>query len=86
MKGISTWLPLAGYVFVAVISVISASQAENKVIMWLLYTATVVSLTLAVTRFINTRKMNDRIKYLENHHLSVTTDEENEELIINEGI
>lgn len=86
MKGISTWLPLIGHVFVAVVAVIAASQVDNNVLRYLLIISAVVSFVLALTRIVSSRKMNERIKYLEEHHLSIIGDAENEGLIIKEGI
>lgn len=86
MKRISGWLSLIGYVFIAGVAIISALQVTINVLKCLLILSAMVSLVLAVTRFISARKMNARIKYLEEHHLSVIPDVENEELIIKEGI
>ena len=86
MKGKCTMLPLIGYAFVAAVAVIAALQVDKGVLKCLLITSAVVSLVLAVTRFFSSRKMNARIKYLEEHHWSVTQDEGKEELIFNEGI
>lgn len=86
MKRFFAWLSLIGYVFVAGVSVIAALQVANDVLKCLLIISAVASMALAVTRFISARKMNTRIKYLEDHHLSVISDEENEGLIFKEGI
>ena len=46
----------------------------------------IVSLILAITRIISAKKTEDRIKYLEEHHLSGSYDEVGETLTLEEGI
>ena len=86
MRRICTCLPLIGYVFIAGVAMIAALQMTNNVLKCLLIISSLVSLVLAVTRFMSAMKMNARIKYLEEHHLSVVPDEENEGIILKEGI
>lgn len=86
MEGIRKWLPLIGYMYVSVVAFISALHVDNDMLMIMLIISAVVSLALALTRLISSRKMAARIKHLEEHHLSVSYDEENEGLIIKEGL
>ena len=86
MKRISIWLPLIGYVFVAVVAIIAALRIDNQLLMSLLIISATVSLILAITRLISAKKTGERIKYLEDHHLSITHDAGNEGLVIKEGI
>lgn len=86
MKGMSIWLPLIGYLFVAVVAVFAALRIDNQLLMVLLIISATVSLILAITRLISAKKTGERIKYLEEHHLSIIPDEKNEGLVIKEGI
>ena len=86
MKGVSIWLPLIGYLFVAVVAVFAALRIDNQLLMVLLIISATVSLILAITLLISAKKTGERIKYLEEHHLSIVPDEINEGLVIKEGI
>ena len=80
------WLSLLGYLFVAVIAIIAALQVDNSLLSVLLIISAIISLILAVTRLISAKKTEERIKYLEDHHLSMNYDENKEEATLIEGI
>lgn len=82
----SIWLPLLGYIFVAVVAIIAASRIDNQVILVLLVTSAIVSLILAITRLISAKKTGERIKYLEDNQLSVSYDAKEEEFSFKKGI
>ena len=84
--GIKSWLTLVAYLFVAIASIIGIFRPEGKIWIIVFVLSAVVSLILAITRMLNNKKMADRIRYLEKHHISIETDDENEDLIIKEGI
>lgn len=69
MKGIGIWLPLIGYLFVAVVAIIAALRIENLPLMILLFISAIVSLILAITRLLSAKRMGERIKYLEDNCL-----------------
>lgn len=83
---LGTWLPLVGYLFVAVVSIIAAFQVENETLKWLLIASAVVSLPLAIISIVSNWKTGKRIKYLEDNHLSITYDADKETLSFKEGI
>lgn len=59
------WIALVGYVFVTVVSVIAALRMEENVIKVLLILSALVSLVLAVSRIVSSRRMAKRIQKLE---------------------
>ena len=63
-------LPLLGYIFVAIVAIIAALGVRSLLMSVLLIISSIVSLILAITRIISAKKTEDRIKYLEEHHLS----------------
>ena len=79
-------LPLLGYIFVAIVAIIAALGVRSLLMSILLIISSIVSLILAITRIISAKKTEDRIKYLESHHISLTHDAEEETMTIQEGI
>ena len=79
-------LPLLGYIFVAIVAIIAALGVRSLLMSILLIISSIVSLILAITRIISAKKTEDRIKYLEEHHLSGSYDEVGETLTLEEGI
>ena len=86
MKGIGIWLPLIGYLFVAVVAIIAALRIENMPLMILLFISAIVSLILAITRLLSAKRMGERIKYLEDNHLSLSYNKEEEKITVKMGI
>ena len=86
MKGIGIWLPLIGYLFVAVVAIIAALRIENLPLMILLFISAIVSLILAITRLLSAKRMGERIKYLEDNHLSLSYNKEEECINVEKGI
>lgn len=86
MKGIGIWLPLIGYLFVAVVAIIAALRIENLPLMILLFISAIVSLILAITRLLSAKRMGERIKYLEDNHLSLSYNKEEEKITVKMGI
>lgn len=83
---ISLILSLAGYVFVTVVSVISALSMEDPIGKVLLIVSALVTLVLAFSRLLSAKKMLDRIKWLEDNHPSFSYNEKEEKLTVNHGI
>lgn len=86
MKGIGIWLPLIGYLFVAVVAIIAALRIDNLPLMILLIISAIVSLILAITRLLSAKRMGERIKYLEDNHLSLSYNKEEEKITVKMGI
>ena len=84
-EGVKRWFAIVAYLFVAIASIIAIFRPEGMIWIVVFVLSAVVSLILAITRMLNNKKMADRIRYLEKHHLSIETDDENEGLIIKEG-
>ena len=84
--GMKSWLTVVAYLFVAIASIIAIFRPEGKIWIIVYVLSAVVSLILAITRLLNNKKMTDRIRYLEKHHLSLEIDEENEGIIVKEGL
>lgn len=61
---LSTWLVLAGSIFVAVVSLIAAFRVEGLVLKIMLILSTMVTLAIAVWRLYNSQRMNDEITKL----------------------
>lgn len=59
------WIALVGYVFVTVVSMISAFRVEERDIMELLLLSALVSLVLAVSRIVGSKRMEEKIRKLE---------------------
>ena len=60
----STWLVLAGSIFVAVVSLIAAFRVEGLVLKIMIILSTMVTLAIAVWRLYNSKRMNDEITKL----------------------
>ena len=58
-------IALVGYVFVAVVSVIAALRMEENVIKVLLVLSALVSLVLAFSRIVSSKRMEEKIRKLE---------------------
>ena len=84
--GIKSWLTVVAYLFVAITSIFAIFRPEGMIWIIVFVLSAIVSLILAITRLLNNKKMAERIRYLEEHHLSIETDDENEGLIIKEEI
>ena len=84
--GVKSWLTLVAYLFVAITSIFAIFRPEGMIWIIVFVLSAIVSLILAITRLLNNKKMAERIRYLEEHHLSIETDDENEGLIIKEEI
>lgn len=82
---VSVWLPLIGYLFVAVVAVITALRIDSQLLLVLLITSALISLILAITRVISAKKTGERIKRLEDNQLSVSYDANEEMLSFNKG-
>lgn len=85
MKKIRILLPLIGYIFVAVVAIISALRIDDLLLLVLLVISAIVSLILAITRMITAKKTGDRIKYLEENQLSVSYDAKEEKFSFIKG-
>lgn len=83
---ISEWLSLAGFVFIACISVAGAFRIEGTAWRVLLIMSAVVSLILAITRMLKNKRMAKKIQTLEENQLSVRYDEEKEMLCFEKGV
>ncbi len=59
------WIALVGHMLVTVVSVISAFRVEEEVYKVLLILSAIVSLILAVSRIVSSRRMEEKIKKLE---------------------
>lgn len=59
------WIALGGYVFVAVVSVIAALRMEENIIKVLLALSALMSLILAVSRIVSSKRMEEKIRKLE---------------------
>lgn len=77
---------LVGYIFIAVASVIGTFRIEGLFMKILLILSAMVSLVLAVTRLVDSKRTADRIKRLEKNQLSVRYDESEEKLYFKKGI
>lgn len=82
---ISDWLSLAGFVFIACVSVAGAFRIEGTAWRVLLIMSAVVSLILAITRMMKNKRMAKKIQTLEENQLSVRYDEEKEMLCFEKG-
>ena len=85
VNDIKRWLPYVGYVFSTIVSIIMAFRVEGILCRVLLVISTIVSLALAISRLITTKKMEKRIKYLEDHQISFEAHTESETFIVKEG-
>lgn len=65
-------ISLLGYVFIALVSILSAMAVNSVWLRILLYTSSVISLGLAVKNVINDKKMKKEIEDLKNNQLSVS--------------
>lgn len=83
---ISDWLSLAGFVFIACVSVAGAFRIEGTAWRVLLIMSAVVSLILAITRMMKNKRMAKKIQTLEENQLSVRYDEEKEMLCFEKGV
>lgn len=81
-----TFLMLFGYIFIAGVSVIGTFRIEVVFMKILLILSAMVSLVLAVTRLVDSKKTAERIKRLEKNQLSVRYDESKEKLYFEKGI
>ena len=79
-------LMLVGYIFIAVASVIGTFRIEGLLMKILLILSAMVSLVLAVTRLVDSKKTADRIMRLEKNQMSVRYDESEEKLYFEKGI
>jgi len=82
---ISDWLTLAGFVFIACVSVAGAFRIEGTSWRVLLVMSAFVSLILAITRMMKNKRMAEKIQTLEENQLSVRYDEEKEMLCFEKG-
>lgn len=69
------WLQIGGYVFISLVSICAAIRIEDLLLKFLLVISAVVSLILAISRLLASRKMSKRIKELEEKQLSVRVDD-----------
>lgn len=81
-----TFLMLFGCIFIAGVSVIGTFRIEVVFMKILLILSAMVSLVLAVTRLVDSKKTAERIKRLEKNQLSVRYDESEEKLYFEKGI
>lgn len=81
-----TFLMLFGYIFIPGVSVIGTFRIEVVFMKILLILSAMVSLVLAVTRLVDSKKTAERIKRLEKNQLSVRYDESEEKLYFEKGI
>ena len=77
---------LFGYIFIPGVSVIGTFRIEVVFMKILLILSAMVSLVLAVTRLVDSKKTAERIKRLEKNQLSVRYDESEEKLYFEKGI
>ena len=80
------YLMLVGYIFIAGVSVIGTFRVEGFFMKILLILSAMVSLVLAVTRLVDSKRTVERIKKLEKNQLSVRYDESEEKLYFQKGI
>ena len=85
-KQICTILSLTGYLFVFAISIITALSIEQFLWRVLLIASAIITLVLAITRLLFAKKMGERVKYLEDNHLSLSYDKEEECIAVKKGI
>jgi len=83
---ISDWLTLAGFVFIAGVSIAGALRIEGIVWRVLLIMSSVVSLILAIARMLKNKSMAKKIKTLEENQLSVRYDEKKEAIYFEKGV
>lgn len=83
---IGDWLTLAGFVFIACVSVAGALRIEGTAWRVLLIMSAVVLLILAITRMMKNKRMAKKIQKLEENQLSVRYDEEKEMLCFEKGV
>ena len=83
---IGDWLSLAGFVFIACVSIAGAFRIEGTVWRVLLIMSAVVSLILAISRMQKNKRMAKKIQTLEENQLSVRCDEEREMLCFEKGV
>ena len=81
-----SWHILIAYLFVAIASIIAIFRPEGMIWIIVFVLSAIVSLILAITRMRNNKKMIDRIQYLEEHHLSLEFDEDDEGITFKEGM
>lgn len=84
--GMKGWITFIAYLFVAIAAIIAVFRPEGKVWIIVFVLSAIVSLILAITRMWNNKKMTDRIRYLEEHHLSLDYDEDDEGIKVKEGL
>ena len=72
--------------FVAIASIIAIFRPEGLIWIIVFVLSAIISLLLAITRMRNNKRMADRIRYLEEHHLSLDIDEDNESIIVKKGL
>ena len=82
---IGDWLSLAGFVFIACVSIAGSFRIEGTAWRVLLIMSAVVSLILAITRMMKNKRMAKKIQTLEENQLSVRYDEEKEMLCFEKG-
>lgn len=83
---IGDWLSLAGFIFIASVSVAGAFRIEGTAWRVLLIMSAVVSLILAIARMQKNKRMAKKIQKLEENQLSVRYDEEKEALYFEKGV
>ena len=83
---IGTFFSIAGYLFVFAISIISAFKIEQLIWRALLIVSALVTFVLAITRLISANKIGKRVKYLEDNHLSLSYNKEEECINVEKGI
>lgn len=70
MKYVVKILALVGYIFTTVVSLIMAIRVEGMVYKILLISAAVVTFVLAISRMVSAKKLENRIKDLEENSLT----------------
>ena len=75
---LSDWLSLAGFVFIAGVSIAGAFRIDETAWRVLLIMSAFLSLILAISRMLKNKRMAKRIKTLEENQLSVGYDEKDE--------
>ncbi len=79
------WLTLAGFVFIAGVSIVGAFRIEGTAWRVLLILSAIVSLVLAIARMLKNKSMAKKIKTLEENQLSVEYDANEEKLSFKKG-
>lgn len=79
------WLTLAGFVFIAGVSIAGAFRIEGTAWRVLLILSAIVSLVLAIARMLKNKSMAKKIKTLEENQLSVEYDANEEKLSFKKG-